>query len=122
MDVFEVVPRLSRAMDPELSQLDRLLDDVLFQMVRADLLRRHPHPATRGRPSPPVEVILRMLVVKRLYRWSYEETEHFVGDSRVLRQFRRVDRESVPDATPLIRRAQLSGPQTREQVSERAGA
>jgi hypothetical protein len=28
----------------------------------------------RGRHSTPVEVILRMLVVKRLYNWSYEPT------------------------------------------------
>jgi hypothetical protein len=39
-------------MDPELVQLDRLLDhDVFFQSVRADLLRRYPHTATRSRHS-----------------------------------------------------------------------
>jgi hypothetical protein len=65
-----------------LTQLDQLLeDDTLFQRVKADLLRRAPHTAARGRPSTPVEVILRMLVVKRLYHWSYEETEHLVADS-----------------------------------------
>jgi IS5 family transposase len=120
LDLFELVPQLGRAMDPELVQLDRLLaDDVLFQKVRADLLRRYPHTASRGRPSPPVEVILRMLVVKRLYRWSYEETEHFVGDSLVLRQFGRVYLEPVPDDTTLLRWAQLIGPQTREHLNER---
>ena len=80
MSLFDLVPQLGRAMDPELVQLDQLLDDdVLFQKVRADLVRRSPQTATRGRHSTPVEVIPRMLVVKRLYRWSYEETEHFVG-------------------------------------------
>lgn len=120
MNLFDLVPQLSREMDPELVQLDRLLDDdVLFQKVRADLLRRYPHTATRGRHSTPVEVILRMLVVKRLYRWSYEETEHFVGDSLILRQFCRVYLESVPDDTTLIRWAKLIGPKTLEQLNER---
>ncbi|MER3404788.1 MAG: ISNCY family transposase, partial [Chloroflexota bacterium] len=73
----------------------------------------------RGRHSTPVEVILRMLVVKRLYRWSYEETEHFVGDSLILRQFCRVYLESVPDDTTLIRWAKLIGPKTLEQLNER---
>jgi IS5 family transposase len=120
MNLFALVPQLGRAMDPELVQLDRLLDDdILFQKVRADLVRRSPHTATRGRYSTPVEVILRMLVVKRLYRWSYEETEHFVGDSLVLRQFCRVYLETVPDDTTLIRWAKLIGPQTLEQLNER---
>jgi IS5 family transposase len=50
-----------------------------------------------------VEVILRMLGVKRLYRWSYEQTEHFINDSIVLRQFCRLRLESAPDDTTLIR-------------------
>ena len=70
-----LVPKLSLAMDPELAQLDWLLeDDLLFQRVKANLARRYPNTITLGRPSTPVEVILRMLVVKRLYPWSYEET------------------------------------------------
>jgi IS5 family transposase len=69
----DLVPHLSREMDPDLTQLDRRLDDdVLFQTVRTDLLRRYPHNATRGRHCTPVEVILRLLVVKRLYCWSYD--------------------------------------------------
>jgi transposase, IS5 family len=52
--------------EPELAQLDRLLDDdVLFTRVKADLARRYPNSARLGRHSTPVEVILRMLVVKR---------------------------------------------------------
>lgn len=117
---FDVVPQLGRAMDPELTHLDRLLDDdVLFQTVRADWLRRYPQTATRGRHSTPVEVILRMLVVKRPYCWSYEEAEHFVGDSLVSRRFCRVYLERVPADTPLIRWAKMVGPTTLEQPNER---
>ena len=69
-----------------------------------------PGPASRGRPSTPVEVILRMLVVMRLYGWSYEQAEYFVNDSLVLRQFCRVYLEKVPDDTTLIRWANTIGP------------
>ncbi len=57
--------------EPELRELDRLVeDDVLFERVKADLARRARHSLSRGRHSTPVEVILRLLVVKRLYGWS----------------------------------------------------
>ena len=120
MNLFELVPALGSELDPELTLLDRLLDDDhLFQMLRADLVRRYPHTATRGRHSTPVEVIVRMLVVKRLYRWSYAEAEHFVGDSLVLRQFCRLYLQPAPDDTTLIRWARLIGPHTLAQVNER---
>ena len=60
-----------------------------------------------GRPSTPVEVLLRMLIVRRLYGWSYAETEQFVGDSLVLRQFCRLGLERAPDDTTLLRWADL---------------
>jgi IS5 family transposase len=44
-----------------------------------------------------------MLVLKRLYRWSYQQTERFVNDSIVLRQFCRLYLEVAPDDTTLIR-------------------
>jgi transposase, IS5 family len=120
VNLFDLVPKLSLEMDAELSPLDSILDDdVLFQRVRADLARRCPNTATHGRHSTPVAVILRLLVVKRLYDWSYEETEHFVSDSLVLRQFCRIYLESVPDDTTLIRWANLIGPGAIEQLNER---
>lgn len=120
MDLFALVPALSLAMDPVLAQLDQLLDDdTLFQRVKADWLRRAPHTATRGRPSTPVEVMLRLLVVKRLYRWSDEETEHFVADSLVLRQFCRVYLAAVPDDTTLRRWANLIGVETLAALNDR---
>jgi IS5 family transposase len=83
--------KLTLERDRVLDELDRLLEeDALFQEVKNDLAQRHPHTTTRGRHSTPVEVILRMLVVKHLYSWSYEKTETFVSDSITLRQFCRV--------------------------------
>jgi IS5 family transposase len=113
MNLFDLVPTLSMAMDPVLTQLDTFLDDdTLFQAVKADLARRRPRTRTDGRPSTPVEVILRMLVVKHLYGWSYEATERWVSDSLVLRQFCRVYAEAVPDDTTLLRWANLIQPET----------
>ena len=87
-------------------------DDVLFRAVRDDLARRYPRTRVTGRPSTPVEVILRMLIVRRLYGWSYAETEQFVGDSLVLRQFCRLGLERAPDDTTLLRWANLIQPAT----------
>jgi len=119
MNLFALVPKLSLEMDDVLAKLDQLLDDdVLFQRVKADLARRYPNSLRLGRHSTPVEVILRMLVVRRLYDWSYEETEHFVSDSIVLRQFCRLYLEPAPDDSTLSRWAALIGPATLEQLNE----
>ena len=119
-NLFELVPKLVADFEPELRELDRLLDDdAILQRIKADLARRAPHSLTRGRHSTPVEVILRLFVVKRLYTWSYEATEHFVGDSLVLRQFCRLYLQPVPDDTTLIRWAKLIGPETLQQINDR---
>ena len=86
--LFGLVPGLPEAFEPELAQLDRLLeDDEIFRRVKADMARRRPHSLTLGRPGTPVEAVLRLLVVKRPYGWSYEKVERLVSDSLVLRQF-----------------------------------
>jgi transposase, IS5 family len=61
-----------------------------------------------------------MLVVNRLYGWSYQQTERFVSDSIILRQFCRLYLESAPDDTTLIRWANAIGPKTLERLNERA--
>jgi IS5 family transposase len=119
MNVFAVVPALSYTLDRVLAQLDTLLDDdTLFQAVKADLAKRFPRTLSDGRPSTPVEVILRMLVIKHLYNWSYAQTEHWVSDSLVLRQFCRVYFERAPDATTLLRWANLIQPATLHQLHD----
>ena len=99
IDLFALVPQLGSQFEPQLAQLDRLLDDdQIFARVCADLARRYPLTSVHGRRSTPVEVILRMLVVMRLYGLElYEQTEYFVHDSLVLREFCRVYLESSQD-------------------------
>ncbi len=117
LDLFALVPQLQLAFEPELAELDTLLEvDVLFQAVKAEMARRAPNSLRRGRHSTPVEVVLRMLVVRRLYDWSYADTERFVGDSLVLRRFCRLYLERAPDGTTLIRWAKLVRPETLEQL------
>src|SRR3989454_5516540 len=120
MQLFDLVPALALRFEPELAELDRLLeDDQLFQRVKADLARRRPHTLQTGRPSTPVEVILRLLVVQHLYCWSYEQVEHFVNDSLVLRQFCRLGLEPVPHDTTLLRWANLVQPETLHHLLDR---
>jgi transposase, IS5 family len=123
VDLFTQIPNLCLQFEPVLAHLDRLLeDDELFGGVKADLARRSPKSLTRGRSSTPVEVILRMLVIRRLYGWSYAETEHFVADSLILRQFCRLYLEPAPDDTTLIRWANQIDPATLEKLNERVVA
>jgi transposase, IS5 family len=117
VDLFALAPALALQFEPVLARLDQLLeDDTLFQAVKRDLARRRPHTLETGRPSTPVEVLLRLLVVRRLYGWSYAETERFVNDSLVLRQFCRLGLERAADDTTLLRWANLIQPATLQQL------
>src|SRR5438270_3856701 len=119
-DVFARVPEVAAQTDPVLRHLDRLLDDDgLFSQVKADLARRYPRTLLCGRHSTPVEVILRLLIAKHLYQWSFQETQERVNDSLVLRWFCRVYFRRVPDDTTLIRWAQLIRPETLHALNDR---
>ena len=118
--LFDNILNLTHEMDPVLAQIDQLLDDeALYQLIRNDLAKRYPQTEQTGRNSTPVEVVLRSLAVKRLYRLSYEQTEYQVRDSLVLRQFCRVYLNEVPDDTTLIRWAALVQPGTLEKFNQR---
>lgn len=106
-------------LDPVLTELDGLLDDdTLFKAIKHDLASRHPRTLLDGRPSTPVEVILRLLVIKHLYGWSYDQTCQLVSGSLVLRQFSRVYLEAVPTDTTLLRWANLISPATLHQLHD----
>ncbi len=110
---FEHITKLTVEMDPVLVQIDAILEDEeLYQLIRSDFAKRYPQTEVTGRKSTPVEVLLRMLTVKRLYGLSYEQTEYQVRDSLVLRQFCRVYFNVIPDDTTLIRWANLVAAET----------
>lgn len=119
-NVFARVPELAEQTDPVLKQLDTLLDDdELSLMVRADLGQRYKQTLVHGRHSTPVEVILRLLLVKHLYQWSYQETLERVSDSLVLRWFCHVYFQRVPDESTLIRWAHTLRPETLHVLNDR---
>lgn len=103
-----VIPRIEDLMDPVLRRIDLALDDdALVDHVVAVLRGRRPQSARRGRSSTPAEVVLRMLVLKHLRGWSYEQLEREVTGSLVYRRFCRIDAAKVPDAKTMVRLGQL---------------
>src|SRR6266568_4200092 len=82
--------------EPRLRRLDEILaDETLLDAVMQELARRRPHSRSRGRPGTPGEVALRMLVLKRIKGWSFDETEHEVRQNLVYRHLTRVYFERV---------------------------
>lgn len=119
-DVFAQVPELAAEIDPVLSRLNVLLDDdELYHQVRADFGQRYHSTLVHGRHSTPVEVLLRLLILKHLYQWSYKELERRVKDSLVLRWFCRVAFHAVPDASTLWRWEQTLRPETVHSLNDR---
>jgi transposase, IS5 family len=117
---FEEIAKYLPKMGAGLEKIDRYLEDeTLYRLIKNDLSKRWPKTEETGRNSTPVEVVLRMLVVKRLYSYSYEETVERVRDSLSLRRFCRVYLNEVPVDTTLIRWANLIQPKTLEKFNER---
>jgi len=103
-----LLPDADKLWDAPLRQIDALLDDdVLVDRVAEALAQRHPQSQRRGRLGTPAAVVLRMLVLKHLHDWSFDECEREVRGSLVYRAFCRIDGERVPDAKTLIRLAHL---------------
>ncbi len=108
-----LLPDADQLWDDELRAIDVVLDDeAIVDLVDAALRGRRPQSATRGRLGTPVVVVLRMLVLKHLYDWSFAECEREVRRSLVYRAFCRIDGERVPDAKTLVRLTAVLGPET----------
>jgi transposase, IS5 family len=119
-DIFARVPKMTQRIDPVLQQLDQLLDDdEVYHQVRNDFGKRHRYTLVHGRHSTPVEVLLRLLLLKHLYGWSYQETEDRVDESLVVRWFCRLFWEPTPDDTTLIRWANTLQPETLHALNDR---
>src|SRR5206468_2923606 len=99
---------------------DQVLDDEqLVTIVYDALTRRHPKSSTRGRWGTPAEIVLRMLVLKHVSNWSFQDVEWEVRTNLVYRQFTRVGAGTVPDAKALVRQAQALGPEVIQKIHER---
>src|SRR3989454_2385260 len=95
-------------LDPALRRIEGLLDDTaLVDAVWRAVRRRYPQSARRGRRATPAEVVLRLLVLKHLKTWSYEQLEWEVRGSVAYRHFCRLGSGTVPDGKTLVRLGQL---------------
>lgn len=112
-----------------LRRIDTLLEDeaVIDTVVQA-LETRWPQSRRRGRPGTPADVVLRMLILKHLFDWSYDDLEREVRANLVYRAFTRIDAGEVPDAKTILKIAGALGPDVIEQlhrqvvdVAKRAG-
>jgi IS5 family transposase len=115
-----LLPDGDKLWDPALRAIDEVLtDDGLVDQVVEALGRRHRQSRRRGRLGTPAEVVLRMLVLKHLFDWSFDECEREVRGSLVFRPFCRIDGERVPDAKTLIRLSHCLGPDVLKGLVER---
>jgi IS5 family transposase len=111
--LFEVLlPDADKLWPEALRRIDALLDnEALVELVAQALRARWPESRRRGRPGTPAEVVLRMLVLKHLGRWSYDELEQEVRANLVYRALARVGLDAVPDAKTILKIARVLGPE-----------
>jgi IS5 family transposase len=122
--VWEVVlPDADKLWPAGLRRIDQLIDDeALIEVIAEALERRWPQSRRRGRPGTPAEVVLRMLVLKHLYRWSYAELEHEVRSNLVYRAFARISCDVTPHAKTILKIARALGPDVIAQLHQRVVA
>jgi IS5 family transposase len=112
-----------------LRKIDTLLeDDAVIEVVAQALEARWPQSRRRGRPGTPADVVIRMLILKHLFDWSYDDLEREVRANLVYRMFTRIDAGEVPDAKTILKIARALGPDVVKQlhrqvveVAKRAG-
>ncbi len=128
--LFEVLLPDGHKLWPDwLRKIDTLLeDDGVIEAVAQGLEARWPQSRRRGRPGTPADVVLRMLILKHLFDWSYDDLEREVRANLVYRMFTRIDAGDVPDAKTILKIARALGPDVIAQlhrqvieVAKRAG-
>jgi transposase, IS5 family len=119
--LFEVLLPDGHKLWPDwLLKIDTLLEDEgVIETVAQGLEARWPQSRRRGRPGTPAEVVLRMLILKHLFDWSYDDLEREVRANLVYRMFTRIDAGDVPDAKTILKIARALGPDVVEQLHRR---
>jgi transposase, IS5 family len=96
-----------------------LADEEIEKIVYEALAQRHPNSRRRGRRGTPADVVLRLLTLKHIRNWSYEELEREVRANLVYRDFTRIGSSKVPDAKTMARWSAVLGPQVVKAIHER---
>ena len=106
--------------EPWMRHADQALDDEeLLLIIQQELSKRIKKSKTRGRPGTTAEVFLRMMLLKHLRDFSFEELTREVRANLVYRQFTRVGGGKVPDDKTMSRLARQIGPDMVKKAHQR---
>jgi IS5 family transposase len=108
-----LLPEEAKRLPAELVAVDGFLDDERFIAPWRPLFDRR-----LGRPSVPVDTLLRLLYLKHRYGLGYESLCREVADSISWRRFCRIGLDRpVPHPTTLVKLVRRAGPETIEQLN-----
>jgi IS5 family transposase len=108
-----LLPEQARRLPAELAAVDAYLDDERFVAPWRALFDRR-----LGRPSIPVDTLLRLLYLKHRYGLGYESLCREVADSIGWRRFCRIGLEGrVPHPTTLVKLVGRAGPEVIGQLN-----
>jgi len=108
-----LLPEEAKRLPAELVQVDGYLDDERFIAPWRALFS-----ARLGRPSVPVDTLLRLLYLKHRYGLGYESLCREVADSISWRRFCRIGLDRpVPHPTTLVKLVGRAGPEVIEQLN-----
>jgi transposase, IS5 family len=108
-----LLPEQARRLPAELEAVDAYLDDERFLAPWRALFDRR-----LGRPSVPVDTLLRLLYLKHRYQLGYESLCREVADSIGWRRFCRLGLDQpVPHPTTLVKLVGRAGPGVIEQLN-----
>jgi IS5 family transposase len=108
-----LLPEEAKRLPAELAQVDAYLDDECFSAPWRALFDRR-----LGRPSVPIDTLLRLLYLKHRYGLGYESLCREVADSMGWRRFCRIGLDRpVPHPTTLVKLVRRAGPEVIEQLN-----
>jgi IS5 family transposase len=108
-----LLPEEAKRLPAELAQIDAYLDDERFIAPWRALFS-----ARLGRPSVPIDTLLRLLYLKHRYGLGYESLCREVSDSISWRRFCRIGLDRpVPHPTTLVKLVRRAGPAVVEELN-----
>ncbi len=108
-----LLPEEAKRLPAELVQVDAYLDDERFLAPWQALFDRR-----LGRPSVPIDTLLRLLYLKHRYQLGYESLCREVADSISWRRFCRIGLDRpVPHPTTLVKLVRRAGPEVIQELN-----
>jgi IS5 family transposase len=115
-----IAEEVSDLWEPWMRHSDAVLEDEhLVEIVCQALSERCKKSKTRGRKGTSAEVVLRLLALKHMFNWSYDELHREVRANLVYREFTRIGGGKVPDDKTMGRLARQLGPEPVEKLHQR---